>query len=718
MFRKLVGRARLALLLVVVLLLGAGAAVTVSDEASATTDGFNAGNIISDALFYDGNAMSAAEVQSFLNQRVPRCTIGDPGRTAGMPWGNTSIASKCLRDYTMSTISRAANPYCSAYVGRPSETAAEIITKVAQACGISQRVLLITLEKEQSLVTDSWPTVRQIDVATGYACPDSGPGWSANCNPEYYGFQNQVYYAAWQLKVYRAFPYSYNYRPFQFNTIQYHPNPACGTSQVYIENWATAALYIYTPYRPNAAALAAGWGVGDSCSTYGNRNFYNFYTTWFGSTQGVDFSPVGKVEAVTPGPRQATIDGYAFDPETSAPIEVHYYLGGPYGTGAWGGKQTAARYNATVAAQYPSYGAEHGFRIDLSGLTGPIQVCIYGINVGQGENKLIQCSEVSPASGSPFGNFESLGFVSGVAVAKGWAIDPDDAGAVEIHAYLGGAYPQGRWAGASTTGTARADVQRVYPAYGGTNGFQFQLPLPMGTSDVCLYAIDREGVGNTLLGCRTASTGGGPPRGSLDGATPVIGGVELYGWALDPDTVDPVMVHVYVDGRWGGAYVADATRTDVARAFPGYGAAHGYALTIRELQAGQHTVCVYGIDVRGTSNTQIGCRSVQVVSADPFGSFDGFASRPDGSQYARGWTIDPDTAEPIQVHAYLNGKWFGAFSADISRPDVARAFPEAGDRHGFEIPLSGTGTLCVYAINTGGAGTNPLLGCKAIPPVG
>src|SRR5699024_7487348 len=72
--------------------------------------------------------------------------------------------------------------------------------------------------------------------------------------------------------------------PFHMNTILGNPNSACGTSQVYIENWATAALYIYTPYRPNQAALNAQWGVGDAWSTYGNRNFYLFFQEWFGST--------------------------------------------------------------------------------------------------------------------------------------------------------------------------------------------------------------------------------------------------------------------------------------------------------------------------------------------------------------------------------------------------------------------------------------------------
>jgi hypothetical protein len=54
---------------------------------------------------------------------------------------------------------------------------------------------------------------------------------------------------------------------------------------VYIQNQATANLYYYTPYQPNAASLRAGYGEGDGCSTYGNRNFYQYFNDWFGSTQ-------------------------------------------------------------------------------------------------------------------------------------------------------------------------------------------------------------------------------------------------------------------------------------------------------------------------------------------------------------------------------------------------------------------------------------------------
>lgn len=263
--------------------------VVPSEAQAAPVVGFNAGNIIDDSLFYNGNAMSAGEVQTFLNQKLSSCRIGKapymPGALSPSGSGNT-IASACLKDYRQTTSSRAADAYCNGYVGQPNETAAQIIAKVGQSCGISQKVLLIMLEKEQSLVSDDWPVTRQYNYAMGMNCPDSGPGNSANCDSASAGFYLQMYLGARQLKYYKANPGFFNYKPFQNNTILWNPNRGCGTSNVYIENWATAALYIYTPYRPNQAALNAGWGTGDSCSSYGNRNFYNFYKSWFGSTQG------------------------------------------------------------------------------------------------------------------------------------------------------------------------------------------------------------------------------------------------------------------------------------------------------------------------------------------------------------------------------------------------------------------------------------------------
>jgi hypothetical protein len=225
---------------------------------------FRPGNIISNEVFFDSSTMSAAQVDAFLRQRVPQCRSG----------------YICLKDFRESTFSRAADKYCDAYTGAASESAAQIIQKVAQSCGINPQVLIVTLEKEQGLVTHTWPSDWRYTIAMGQACPDT-----AACDSRYYGFYNQIYGAARQFKIYTENRYFTYYAPGRTWNIRYNPNAACGSSPVYIENQATANLYYYTPYQPNAAALRAGYGAGDGCSAYGNRNFYQRFTDWFGSTQ-------------------------------------------------------------------------------------------------------------------------------------------------------------------------------------------------------------------------------------------------------------------------------------------------------------------------------------------------------------------------------------------------------------------------------------------------
>ena len=244
-----------------------GTAPTGQAEA-ADLSYFDAGNIISDAVFFDAYAMGSAEIQQFLDAKGASCVAGE------MP---------CLKDYQQDTVNQAVDSLCDGYVGTPgtaTESAASIIAKVGISCGISPRVLLVLLQKEQGLVTGSRRTVSAYTKATGFSCPDTAP-----CDPAFSGFTSQVYFAARQFQRYKAEAPRYRYQAGRTNTILWHPNAACGTSEVYIANQATAGLYNYTPYRPNGAALAAGYGTGDDCSSYGNRNFWNRFTDWFGSTQ-------------------------------------------------------------------------------------------------------------------------------------------------------------------------------------------------------------------------------------------------------------------------------------------------------------------------------------------------------------------------------------------------------------------------------------------------
>ncbi|MGO3033470.1 MAG: hypothetical protein ACTIH8_08985, partial [Microbacterium gubbeenense] len=141
-----------------------------------TLNGFKAGNIISDAKMYTSGTMSANQIQGFFNQKVKRC---DSNYT-------------CLKDFSMKTRTKAPNSYCTnTYQGSSRDTAAQIISKVSKACNVSERVLIVMLQKEQGLVTHTWPSQFRYDIAMGYACPDH-----AACDSTYFGFQNQMYMAA------------------------------------------------------------------------------------------------------------------------------------------------------------------------------------------------------------------------------------------------------------------------------------------------------------------------------------------------------------------------------------------------------------------------------------------------------------------------------------------------------------------------------------------
>ncbi|WP_246626326.1 LGFP repeat-containing protein [Modestobacter italicus] len=235
---------------------------------------FDPSNIISDAVFYDSWSMDGPAIQAFLNAKGAKCSAGE------MP---------CIKDYKQDTAAMAADSLCAGYAAGNGESAATIIAKVAVSCGISPRVLLVLLQKEQSLITRTAPTVYAYTHATGFGCPDTAP-----CNPTFSGFVSQVYFAARQFQNYRKNAQNFGKRVGRTSTISYYPatsaannlnDSRCGNAQVYMSNAATAGLYNYTPYLPNQAALNAGYGTGDACSSYGNRNFWNYFTDWFGSTQ-------------------------------------------------------------------------------------------------------------------------------------------------------------------------------------------------------------------------------------------------------------------------------------------------------------------------------------------------------------------------------------------------------------------------------------------------
>lgn len=219
--------------------------VALLNTSKASAASWEAGYIIDDSKFTNNSSMTAGMIQSFFESKN----------------------SVCLTNYN------------------GNGWAANVIKQEADNYNISPQVLIATLQKETSLVTtqscDDW----KYRTAMGFGCPDTAP-----CDAQYFGFQNQMHQAA---RHFRGF---FDQSPGWFipftpgnRFISWSPNGACGGTNVNIINRATASLYSYTPYQPNAAAIAAGYGSGDGCSAYGNRNFWLFYNDWFGPSKGEGF---------------------------------------------------------------------------------------------------------------------------------------------------------------------------------------------------------------------------------------------------------------------------------------------------------------------------------------------------------------------------------------------------------------------------------------------
>ncbi|WP_329106082.1 fibronectin type III domain-containing protein [Micromonospora sp. NBC_01699] len=177
---------------------------------------------------------------------------------------------------------------------------------------------------------------------------------------------------------------------------------------------------------------------------------------------------------------------------------------------------------------------------------------------------------------------------AGLSVS-GTAKDPDGSGPVQVQIKIQGV----------VVGTLSAN--RSTGAYSGI------VPARAG-STVCAVALNQNEGQNTST-CRTFAVSV-DPIGSVDEVSPGPAGLRVRGWSIDPDTANPIDVHVYLDGAYARTVNAAGSRADVAAVYPAYGAAHGYDLTL-PAGPGAHTVCVYGINVgAGTVNTQLGCGTV------------------------------------------------------------------------------------------------------------
>jgi len=674
-------------------MLAAGGQVTRADALTGSQ--FDPGNIISDQYFYDSNAMSEAGIQSFLSSTVGNC-------------GN----SNCLAVLRLATPSKAekrtgANALvCSAYNGSGNESAAAIIFKVQQACGISAKVILVTLQKEQGLITKSAPSAGVLERAMGYGCPDNTGG---TCASEYYGFFNQVYWAAWQLKRYGTNVPFGTYQP-GVRSIQYNPNAGCGTASVNIKNNATAALYNYTPYVPNAAALANLSGTGDGCSSYGNRNFWVYYSNWFGSPTLPPGTPEGSVVDLSASYKGVTLSGWAVDPDAvTSTVTLSIQLGSTWQV------LYANQTGSDLSAKYPGAGNKHAFSDTLPIGAGTYSICIYPVNAGGiGSTGSLGCSTVTvPSSPPPVGQVESATAVGQSIQFAGWAVRPDAPTSPVSAAVNIGA----NWY-AFNTGAANGSAPGAVSGAGPNQGLGGTFPAPPGVQTFCLWASPTTGAA-VSVGCRTVVV----PQPQLsvnkiESVTATASGVTVSGWSVWPNAKDrPVDIAINIGSSWY-ATSANKPSANAAAAVEGAGPNHGFSLTLT-LSAGSYNVCVWAAEI-GSAATQVGCQPATVGSAPASAvgaieSITGSAGKIDVSGWAI-WPSSPTASVPVAVN--IGASWM-AMTANQPSTAAAAALPSAGPNHGYagSFPAApGTYSVCVWVAQS--TGTSSQQGCRTVTVTG
>jgi len=194
-------------------------------ETAMAEANFDRHDVLDTASLEDADALTAAEIQAFLDVN---------------PYGWSSV----LANHADGGI-----------------TAAQAFANAAQQNQINPLVLLTRVQMEQSLIGKSSASASTLDKAMGCGCPDNQP-----CSSQYQGFDKQVACAASKLRSYLDDMDS------QGTTVA---GWGIGITKTTLDgysvtpvNEATAALYTYTPWVSAAKLHAKIWALYTSYVGY------------------------------------------------------------------------------------------------------------------------------------------------------------------------------------------------------------------------------------------------------------------------------------------------------------------------------------------------------------------------------------------------------------------------------------------------------------------
>ena len=247
---------------------------------------FNPNNVITNINFTAVDSLSQSDVQSFLAAQ-----------------------------------SGALGSYKALDHGGVKRSAAAIIWRAAQSWQVSPKVILVTLQKEQGLLSAAKPSAGTLAWAMGCGVPDSGSRQAT-----YEGFGKQVWYGAESLHN--------DGKGWHAGIIK-----VCGDGTVKAVDRASYSLYCYTPW------------IGVSGG--GNKLFWTLYWQYFANPLAVDsVAPKTSVAGTSAGWHDKAVT-LTFSGKDNAGGTGVAYTQYKIGAGAW---TKAARMTVTAPVTHANDG--------------------------------------------------------------------------------------------------------------------------------------------------------------------------------------------------------------------------------------------------------------------------------------------------------------------------------------------------------------------------
>lgn len=221
--------------------------------------------------------------------------------------------------------------------------------------------------------------------------------------------------------------------------------------------------------------------------------------------------PIGGFDAVSsPEAGRVNVRGWAIDDDArTAAVTIHAYVGGQAGDPGVEGYDLggAGTYRPDVGVAHPGAGDYHGFDTTVTtAKIGSVPVCIYAIDIGGVDNRLLGCAPVNVEDPNPIGALDAAEGLEGRFRVVGWAADRNGGSTPRnLHVYLGGpAGTPGAQVYDITTNRARDDIAAAHPWAGPMAGFnRILITAKRGRHEVCVYAINVGPGANRLLSCQS-----------------------------------------------------------------------------------------------------------------------------------------------------------------------------------------------------------------------